>query len=358
MTNTSPLRFRTCVYCAALACLGLALHAEPQAPDAAEPAETAADAEVVASPQEKAYAEVTAFRDELEAENKEDFAALAALQEKYRKALAEKFPGGMPPPLPPGADGIPPGPPEMPKPSAEDQAAAAAIVERVEARRTRIVERFDRFLADFPEAWKEIDDFAWYLYTHGSAKRSRELWLRAIEIKPDEPEPHNNLGIWCSHYGEPLRAVDEFRVAIGLNSEEADYHFNLATVYFTSRHVVAEREGWDLPTVFWKSQAAYERAFELEPDNFEFAKNSFQNFIAARHFDVENVTDKEIAACRRCLDLDLEPAQRSFVLTHLGRVYSKLGRRDEARRALEAALEAHPTSAARHLLSKLADGGG
>ena len=50
----------------------------------------------------------------------------------------------------------------------------------------------------------------------------------AIELDPDLPEAHNNLGILCLTRGEVVRAESAFREAIRIRPDYADAHGNLA----------------------------------------------------------------------------------------------------------------------------------
>ncbi len=209
------------------------------------------------------------------------------------------------------------------------------------------------FFTARPSAWQAMDELANLLYDRGRAEMARGLWEQALQIRPNAADLHNSLGVCLGHEGRMLAAIDRFRTAIELAPLEPEYHFNLATMYFTARHELRQRENWSLPEVFWKSQAAYERAFQLAPDNFDYARNCFQNYIMARYFEISDVTDLELAACRRCLDLRLNRQQQGLVYTHLARLHLHRGERRQAMEWIHRAIHAHDTPMARTVLGNI-----
>ena len=244
----------------------------------------------------------------------------------------------------------PTAPPDMPP---EFTKKTKPLLERIENLRTSISAAYEKHLERYPASWQGMDDFANYCYENGETKRALALWQRALTVNPDCADLHNNIGVWYSHFGAPLKAVDKFREAIQLNPKLAVSHFNLATVYFTSRHKVGQREGWSLPEVFWKAQEAYEKAFELESTNFEYAVNCAQNHYMSDFFKVDAQWDRAREEWKRCLELDLTVKQRIYTLTNLGRVCAKVGRKEEARDAFERAIALGPAPVAKQLLAKL-----
>ncbi len=235
-----------------------------------------------------------------------------------------------------------------------DQAKLAAIEKLLYERAEALCKKHDSFFEKYPSDWEERDRAANFLYDQCFAEEALKYWEQAVRIKPNSAEIHNNIAVACSHNGRILEAMDHVRTAVELNPLEPGYHFNLATLYSTSRKEIQEREELTLPDIFWKSQAEYERARELAPDNFDYASNCFQNYIMAKYFQIDNVDGLELAATERCLEIkDLSPHNRSFVLAHLGRVCLRLGRYDDARQWLEQALAASDNPSARNLLRKL-----
>ncbi|MGC2458393.1 MAG: tetratricopeptide repeat protein [Gallionellaceae bacterium] len=55
-------------------------------------------------------------------------------------------------------------------------------------------------------------------------------YSRALSLKPDNAEAHNNLGIVRNSRGRLDAATASFQKAISLNPDYADAHFNLHTM--------------------------------------------------------------------------------------------------------------------------------
>ena len=58
---------------------------------------------------------------------------------------------------------------------------------------------------------------------------------RALEINPNDPEAHSNLGIALFQKGLVDEAVAQFRKALEINPNDADVQTNLAKVQAMSR---------------------------------------------------------------------------------------------------------------------------
>lgn len=281
---------------------------------------------------------------------------LAEIEAIYKQKVDSMYPDGVPAPKP-GDDEDPPVLPPMPGLSREIELEWLSQVRAIDWRYSRIEKAFARYLEINPDDWSAMNDAGEFLYKHGRGQKALACWLQALELAPDEPELHNNVGVYYSHVGEPLKAIDRFREAIRLRADVADYHANLATLYFTARNQVRENEGWDLPTVFWQCQEEYERAFKLDPENFERARNCYENYVMAHFFELgaEDYREKEMAAVDRCLAMELTTRQRVAVLTHKGRLYRKYKELDKAQKVLNEAVElaAGDAPIASHLLHKV-----
>ncbi len=227
---------------------------------------------------------------------------------------------------------------------------AEALQTQIEKRRAGIEQRYRDFSKRYPKNAAAYNLLGSICYDRAKPHEARDVWLQGLAIAPDDANLHNNIGTYYSHYGRPLRAMEEFQTAIKLKANKAVYHFNLGTMYYTSRYVAGKEFGWDLPRTFAESQAGFRRARELEPRNYQYAYNYALNFFGAKYFSVSNVYDEMLDAWRYCLNLDLDAGQKACVLTNMARTELLRGNKIEARGYLTEAMKLAPSPTIENLL--------
>lgn len=201
-----------------------------------------------------------------------------------------------------------------------------------------ILVRFHEFLEEHPNNWHAQDRLAWFYADHGDYLSASEHWRQVIALKADFAFGYNNLGSVYNHLGRDMEAVDLYLRAIELKADEPEFHFNLANVYATRRTEIADKFGWDLPRVFREALNHYRAARDLRPDDYEYAQMTASHFVMAHYFEVEDWADEAIEAWRYCLNLELTDIQRSISLTNLARIY--LRQKKDPAKARELLLEA------------------
>jgi len=223
------------------------------------------------------------------------------------------------------------------RPDADERAAAPNTLKaQVEAKAAEIKQardqilkiiadvraRYDAFFAKYPknyEAHYLLGDL--YDDVINWPDEAAEQWRITIRIAPNWAPGYFALGTVYSHSARYMETLDLFRKAIELNPDKGLYHYYLAVMYSTTYHEAARKYGWNLPRVFREALAAYGRARDLEPDNYEYARNYATTFVLAKHFHVTDTADEAIAAWQRCLTLKLTDSQQSYVLRNIGRLY-------------------------------------
>ncbi|RAR66123.1 putative O-linked N-acetylglucosamine transferase (SPINDLY family) [Paraburkholderia unamae] len=143
---------------------------------------------------------------------------------------------------------------------------------------------------------------------------------RAIELLPDFPVAHNNLGHLYGEAGDCAQATRHFERAIALAPAHAAIHFN----YGTMLHKAGE---------FARAEALLRRTLDLAPGHVN-AWNNLAQVLLATHRTPEALSVLEHAHKLAPESVD--------VLTNLGCVLLGAGRIDEAKAALERALERDP----------------
>ncbi len=83
----------------------------------------------------------------------------------------------------------------------------------------------------FPEQEDIYFQAALYYIERGNFKRAIESLLKAVELNPDEPRYHNNLGICYRKTGKNRQAEEAYRTAINVDPDFADAYLNLGILF-------------------------------------------------------------------------------------------------------------------------------
>ena len=217
-----------------------------------------------------------------------------------------------------------------------------------------IAQLYEDFLKKYPYS-KEALNYLGLVYYDDLARPdlAKKCWEKAVEIDPNFSPALNNLATYYSHFGKHIESIETLKKAIRINPNVAVYHFNLFSCYILFRYKVQEKYGWSLPEVFNNAIREAEKARELDPRNFQYAKNLAEVYYMAHYFKVDPDWEKVLKEWDYCLSLAKTPAQKSIVYLNIGRINSYLNRKEKARLAFEKANELFPSSSARYLLEKL-----
>ncbi len=218
----------------------------------------------------------------------------------------------------------------------------ASVGRRVED----ILRRYVLFLDEFPDNAAAHNYYGEALADlKNNQDQAVQEWLKAIELDPRLPDPHNNMGIHYGHFGEPSKAIDEFRKAIELDPNVAEFHFDLALAYHNFRHVAVSKFGWTLPRLFEEILKESRTARKLKPEDLEIAADYARTFFSSGDFQVVPDWPEALSAWQYCLALTEDPTERFNILLNLGRVTLRMDRKKEAREYLSQALSIRPDSA-------------
>jgi len=104
-----------------------------------------------------------------------------------------------------------------------------------------------------PNNWQAHNHLGAILYMRGDIKDAYPHFLKATQLKPKNPESHNNLALALSYFGKNDEAIKEYETAVQLHDDSA-MDTNLANAY-----TVAKRYDDAIKT--------YRHAIELNPSN-------------------------------------------------------------------------------------------
>ena len=147
------------------------------------------------------------------------------------------------------------------------------------------------------------------LADRGQVDEAIAHYRKALEIKPDYAEAHNNLGVALAGRGQVDEAIAHYRKALEIKPDYAEAHNNLG-IALAGRGQVDE------------AIAHYRKALEIKPDYAE-AHNNLGNALAGR-----GQVDEAIAHYRKALEIKPDYAEAHYNLGNaLGR--PRTGRRGD-----------------------------
>jgi tetratricopeptide (TPR) repeat protein len=108
-------------------------------------------------------------------------------------------------------------------------------------------------LAKNPNSWQAHNHLGAWLYMNQDIRGAFPHFLKATQLKPENPESHNNLGLAESYFGMKEEAIKEFQIAVTIKDDSA-MDTNLANAY--------EEQGR-----YKEAIDEYKHAIEISPTN-------------------------------------------------------------------------------------------
>jgi Flp pilus assembly protein TadD len=161
-------------------------------------------------------------------------------------------------------------------------------------------------------------------------KDSETLFRRALAVRPNSYNAHNNLGTLLRKDGRIAEAVKHYRAAIAIKPDEANAHYNLANALKLNRR-------------YEEAVTEYRRAVELNPlqPAFHFnCANTLANNLGRPEQALEHY--REALRLKGLPRAVASRVKRSTLHYCIAFELRKLGRLEEARRHLEACLRLDP----------------
>ena len=186
----------------------------------------------------------------------------------------------------------------------------------------------EKFLQEHPTSVAAHIAYAEFLFESGNLRAAVVHFRTAQQLDPKNAAIANSLGGAYLRMGRAADSAEQFSRAIGLASENAAYHFNLANVEFMLRHDLTAAWKMDLPDVLRLALAEFREASRLSPRDAEYARAYAESFYAMPDPD----WSEAVAAWKHVLALS---PQGDFAYLQLARVSLRLGDATEARRFLD-----------------------
>jgi tetratricopeptide (TPR) repeat protein len=188
--------------------------------------------------------------------------------------------------------------------------------------------RHEKFLQEHPSSAAAHASYADFLSEHNNLPPAIAHWRIAQQLAPGNAAIANALGGAYLRMGKAAASAAEFARAIGLESNNAAYHFNLANVEFMLRDDLTAAWKMDAPEVLRLALAEFREASRLSPNDVEYARAYAETF-----YGMPDADWSEAATAWKHV-LTLSP-QSDFIYLQLARVSLKRGDAEGARQFLD-----------------------
>jgi tetratricopeptide (TPR) repeat protein len=211
-----------------------------------------------------------------------------------------------------------------------------ALNSRIEARFGLVRTNYENFLLRHPNSARGYLAYGTFLDDTGKEAAGKVQLENSRQLDPKNPAVWNALANFYGESGQLTNAFEYYAKAIELNPSEPVYYRNFATTVYLFRNDARNYFGITEAQVFDKALALYQKAAQLDPENFELATDYAETYYGIRPLR----TDDALAAWTNALKVAGNDIEREGVYIHLARIKMAAGRFAEAHAQLDAVTNA------------------
>jgi len=209
---------------------------------------------------------------------------------------------------------------------AADKAAKGLANSNVTAKeRLRVEQIYYQLARDNPQSVPAHNAVAAFLWKNGKAEAAIEHWRTSQRLQPENGEAANRLGGAYLRMGRVREAAEQFLFAVRSESDNPDYHFDLANVEFVFRRDLTAAWKIDSAELLQRALFEFREASRLAPTNLEYAGAYAETFYGMPNPDWEQAQ----IAWQHYLELSTN-RNRNFAYLQLARVCLKRHKKAEA----------------------------
>ena len=117
-----------------------------------------------------------------------------------------------------------------------------------------------------PDTWQGNNHYGAWLYGHNQQSAAKPYFEKAVRLKPENPEVHNNLGLAWATQGNLDLAIPEYRRATQIKPDNVPIRTNLANALAAKAHELAEKkETNDAAPLMDEAISQYQKCVERAP---------------------------------------------------------------------------------------------
>jgi cytochrome c-type biogenesis protein CcmH/NrfG len=207
---------------------------------------------------------------------------------------------------------------------AANEAAEALANPNVTAKeRLRVEQIYYQLVRDNPQSVPAQNALAAFLWKNGKGEAAVEHWRTAQRLEPENGEAANSLGGAYLRIGRVREAAEQFLLAVRSESNNPDYHFDLANVEFLFRSDLTAAWKIDSAELLQRALFQFREASRLAPTDLEYARAYAETFYGMPNPDWKEAQ----AAWQHYLELS---TNRNFAYLQLARVSLKRQKKAEA----------------------------
>jgi Flp pilus assembly protein TadD len=207
---------------------------------------------------------------------------------------------------------------------AAHKAAKALVNPNVTAKeRLRVEQIYYQLVRDHPQSVPAQNTLAAFLWKNGKAEAAVEHWLTVQRLEPKNAEAANALGGAYLRIGRVREAAEQFLLAVRSESDNPDYHFNLANVEFLFRSDLTAAWKINSAELLQRALFQFREASRLAPTDPEYARAYAETFYGVPNPDWNEAQ----VAWQHYLEVS---RNRNFAYLQLARVTLKQSKKAEA----------------------------
>ena len=189
--------------------------------------------------------------------------------------------------------------------------------------RLRVEQIYYQLVRDNPQSVPAQNALAAFLWKNGNPEAAVEHWRTAQRLDPKNAEAASSLGGAYLRIGRVREAAEQFLLAVRSESNNPDYHFDLANVEFLFRSDLTAAWKIDSAELLRRALFQFREASRLAPTDVEYARAYAETF-----YGIPNPDWKEAqVAWQHYLELT---TNRNFAYLQLARVTLKQDKKAEA----------------------------
>jgi len=228
----------------------------------------------------------------------------------------------------------------------EGKADLAATKQDDIRRRVMLMRQAWEFVtARYPNNARGQNYYGEFLYDFAKQQeKAVQAWRVAIGLDDELAGAHNNLGIHYFHTGDYKRGLKRLQRALELEDDNPDFLFNMAQMYLIHFPDIQELLDVSKEKLYREAMEMSKEAAKLSPEDYELQQDYATNFYASENFGVEADWEEAARAWQTARAQAHTDVQTFFTYLNEGRTWIRSGKLKNAIVPLEAAAALKPDS--------------